>query len=108
MVRAVSHGLLVVPKIGLKVCQSPAPNPEPNWEFVLRMVDETGKVDINTAEPRTLTALFVAAGCSGDKAAALTRAVTDWRGPTVGGTADDGSPAPGTVVATVKEEGVQL
>jgi len=63
------------------------------------MVDETGKVDINTAEPRTLTALFVAAGCSGDKAAALTRAVTDWRGPTVGGTADDGSPAPGTVVA---------
>jgi hypothetical protein len=27
----------------VKVCQTPAPNPEPNWEFFLRIVDETGK-----------------------------------------------------------------
>jgi hypothetical protein len=27
----------------VKVCQTPAPNPEPNWEFFLRVVDETGK-----------------------------------------------------------------
>jgi hypothetical protein len=27
----------------VKVCQSMAPNPEPNWEFVLRVVDATGK-----------------------------------------------------------------
>jgi hypothetical protein len=27
----------------VKVCQSAAPNPEPNWEFMLRVVDETGK-----------------------------------------------------------------
>jgi hypothetical protein len=27
----------------VKVCQTPAPNPEPNWEFFLRLVDETGK-----------------------------------------------------------------
>jgi hypothetical protein len=26
----------------VKVCQSPA-SPEPNWEFFLRVVDETGK-----------------------------------------------------------------
>jgi hypothetical protein len=27
----------------VKICQTPAPNPEPNWEFFLRVVDETGK-----------------------------------------------------------------
>ena len=27
----------------VKVCQAPAPNPEPNWEFFLRVVDSTGK-----------------------------------------------------------------
>ena len=27
----------------VKVCQSMAPNPEPNWEFFLRVVDGTGK-----------------------------------------------------------------
>ena len=27
----------------VKVCQTPAPNPEPNWEFFLRLVDDTGK-----------------------------------------------------------------
>src|SRR5262249_40399257 len=27
----------------VKICQTPAPNPEPNWEFFLRAVDATGK-----------------------------------------------------------------
>jgi hypothetical protein len=27
----------------VKVCQSAAPNPEPNWEFFVRVVDDTGK-----------------------------------------------------------------
>ncbi len=27
----------------VKVCQSAAPNPEPNWEFFLRVVEDTGK-----------------------------------------------------------------
>src|SRR5262249_21736237 len=27
----------------VKVCQTPAPNTEPNWEFFLRVVDVTGK-----------------------------------------------------------------
>ncbi len=27
----------------VKVCQTPVPNPEPNWEFFLRVVDTTGK-----------------------------------------------------------------
>lgn len=27
----------------VKVAQTPAPNPEPNWEFILRVVDESGK-----------------------------------------------------------------
>jgi hypothetical protein len=27
----------------VKVCQTPAPNPEPNWEFLLRVVDEEGR-----------------------------------------------------------------
>ena len=27
----------------VKICQTPAPNPEPNWEFFLRVVDSTGR-----------------------------------------------------------------
>jgi hypothetical protein len=27
----------------VKISQSAAPNPEPNWEFMLRVVDATGK-----------------------------------------------------------------
>jgi len=27
----------------VKICQTAAPNPEPNWEFFLRVVDETGR-----------------------------------------------------------------
>jgi hypothetical protein len=27
----------------VKICQTPPPNPEPNWEFFLRVVDATGK-----------------------------------------------------------------
>jgi hypothetical protein len=27
----------------VKICQSAAPNPEPNWEFFLRVVDDTGR-----------------------------------------------------------------
>lgn len=27
----------------VKICQTPAPNPEPNWEFILRVVDEDGR-----------------------------------------------------------------
>lgn len=58
------------------------------------MLDETGKVDINSAEPRALKALFVAAGCTVDRSDELTRQVLEWRGPTIGAVADDGvSPA---------------
>jgi hypothetical protein len=36
----------------VKVCQAPA-NPEPNWEFFLRVVDETGKgIPFRAALPR--------------------------------------------------------
>jgi len=55
------------------------------------MLDETGKVDINNAEPRVLKALFVAAGCTVDRADDLTRHVLERRGPTVGPVGDDGA-----------------
>jgi hypothetical protein len=36
----------------VKICQSAAPNPEPNWEFFLRVVDSTGKgIPFTTALP---------------------------------------------------------
>lgn len=58
------------------------------------MLDESGKVDINNAEPRALKALFVAAGCSVDRADQLTRRMLEWRGPGVGAVADDGTLSP--------------
>jgi hypothetical protein len=37
----------------VKVCQSAAPNPEPNWEFFLRVVDETGNgIPMRSALPK--------------------------------------------------------
>lgn len=54
------------------------------------MLDETGKVDINTAEPRVLRALFMAAGCQTTRADELTRRILQWRGPTAGPLGDDG------------------
>jgi len=64
------------------------------------MLDETGKVDINSAEPRVLKALFVASGCSLARADELTRRVLEWRGPTVGAVSDDGSPPVVPLAAT--------
>lgn len=43
------------------------------------MLDETGKVDINLAEPLALRALFVAAGCPEARADALVPQVLEWR-----------------------------
>jgi len=47
-VRLDRHRFKVTLKAGknrvlVKICQTPAPNPEPNWEFFLRVVDATGK-----------------------------------------------------------------
>ncbi|MGN6093630.1 MAG: general secretion pathway protein GspK [Luteibacter jiangsuensis] len=65
------------------------------------MLDETGKVDINSAEPRTLKALFVAAGCPVGRADELTRRVLERRGPTMEATADDGVPQTSASAASV-------
>ncbi|WP_448101684.1 general secretion pathway protein GspK [Luteibacter jiangsuensis] len=54
------------------------------------MLDETGKVDINSAEPRALRALFMAAGCPVARADELTRRVLERRGPAMVPPADDG------------------
>ena len=65
------------------------------------MLDETGKVDINSAEPRALRALFLAAGCRPGRADELTRHVLEWRGPTPGPVSDDGaSPASTSLVVS--------
>jgi hypothetical protein len=38
----------------VKISQSEAPNPEPNWEFFLRVVDESGKgIAFTNALPKT-------------------------------------------------------
>lgn len=58
------------------------------------MLDETGKVDINSVEPRALKALFVAAGCPEARADELAQRVAAWRGPVMSAVADDVGPAP--------------
>jgi general secretion pathway protein K len=55
------------------------------------MLDETGKVDLNTADPRVLKALFVAAGCPVARADQLVQRMVEWRGPTIGAASDDGA-----------------
>lgn len=55
--------------------------------------DESGKVDINRADTRTLKALFVAAGCDDARAETLTHRVEAWRGPVAAPVGDDGAAA---------------
>jgi general secretion pathway protein K len=67
---------------------------------VVDMLDETGKVDLNTADPRVLKALFVAGGCSAARADDLVQHISEWRGPMINPVSDEGgAPPPPLVVA---------
>jgi general secretion pathway protein K len=61
--------------------------------------DESGKVDINRADTRTLKALFGAGGCDAARAAALTGRIEAWRGPVTGPVGDDGAAVASTLSA---------
>ena len=50
-------------------------------EVEVEVTDESGKVDINTADQKTLHDLFVIAGCDEDRATKLADAIADWRDP---------------------------
>ncbi len=50
-------------------------------EIEVQIYDETGKVDLNVAEPMLLAALFELGGVEKDEAEALAAAVVDWRDP---------------------------
>ncbi len=50
-------------------------------ELEIRIVDESGKLDINAADLTLLTAFFEAQGLEVDAAAALAAAIVDWRDP---------------------------
>lgn len=60
----------------------------------LRITDESGKIDLNAAQPQLLARLFQAVGAEPEQAARLAAAVVDWRdGDTLtqpGGGAEDG------------------
>ena len=47
----------------------------------VEITDESGKIDINTADDTLLQSLFVSIGASTDQAAALSDAIQDWRDP---------------------------
>jgi general secretion pathway protein K len=47
----------------------------------VELTDESGKVDINVADPVTLTSLFVSVGVELEQAQALADAIIDWRDP---------------------------
>lgn len=56
------------------------------WQFAdagvtVRIVDESGKVDLNQADATLLGALFQAAGTPPDQAARVAGAILDWRDP---------------------------
>jgi general secretion pathway protein K len=57
----------------------------------ISMVDESGKVDINTADKPVLQALFLAAGCGADRAERLATNVVEWRSVVAGASGDEAS-----------------
>ena len=48
-------------------------------EFSVSIIDESGKIDINAADPRLLNGLFVSAGVDQAAADSLVDAILDWR-----------------------------
>jgi general secretion pathway protein K len=50
-----------------------------NGEFKVKIIDETGKVDINKAETKLLNGLFESIGLEEEQAANIADAVLDWR-----------------------------
>jgi len=48
-------------------------------EVEVEITDESGKVDINSADEKTLHDLFLIAGCDEDRATKLAAAISDWR-----------------------------
>jgi general secretion pathway protein K len=47
----------------------------------VEITDESGKIDLNTADPIMLTSLFVSVGVDLNRAQALADAIADWRDP---------------------------
>ena len=47
----------------------------------VEITDESGKVDINSADEKTLHDLFMVAGCDDQRATKLAESVADWRDP---------------------------
>ncbi|MFC5580669.1 general secretion pathway protein GspK [Rhodanobacter terrae] len=63
--------------------------PYDNAKVTLSAIDESGKVDLNTATPEVLQALFRATGMKPAEAQVLADRVVDWHSPTgLGGEAD--------------------
>lgn len=52
-----------------------------NADVQVTLYDESGKIDLNTADDETLRSLFVSVGIAPDQAVALSDAIQDWRDP---------------------------
>lgn len=56
-----------------------------HMNVAVAMLDETGKVDLNTASTDTLRRLFLGVGCTATRADTLVASINAWRGPIVVG-----------------------
>ncbi|UPG92945.1 general secretion pathway protein GspK [Luteibacter aegosomatissinici] len=52
-------------------------------KVAVAMMDETGKVDLNTASTETLRRLFLGVGCTATRTDTIVTAINAWRGPVV-------------------------
>jgi general secretion pathway protein K len=71
-----------------------------NAKVHVELTDESGKIDINSADDTLLQSLFVSAGVSLDQAANLSDAIQDWRDP------DDEVHPRGAEAAQYKSQGL--
>ena len=67
------------------------------------VVDESGKVDLNAAQPEVLAALFQAAGATAAQAGPLAAAVVAWRSPPTAGGEPAGATARHAPFASLEE-----
>ena len=71
-----------------------------NAQVHVELTEETGKIDINSADDTLLQSLFVSVGASSDQAVALAAAIQDWRDP------DDAALPNGAEAADYKSAGL--
>jgi general secretion pathway protein K len=90
-------GVAAILQLGREVRMADAAVDLPDGRLVVRVTNESARIDLNAAPAPLLAGLFRATGMADAKASSLAASIVDWRGgpvtPSSGGTANESAPS---------------